>query len=158
MEYMSQEQYKAYHSKLKAAGYHVETTPCYQTKETFEKLEKRIGKMPWNLIKPDAPKEIKEIFKGGLMESKLYDSDDNVVTCTCGKRSTKAIIGKDACVNYCEECDPDKDAPVAKFVYREPTDKQKKLANDVITRDAWTVNMKGEGGQWKELNLTYPHG
>lgn len=62
MKYQTIEEYEAYHKQLKQQGYSVETTLVIPTEETYKKLEERIGKMPWNLIKPAMPEEIKETY------------------------------------------------------------------------------------------------
>lgn len=52
MEIMSQERYKEYRQSLKDQGYRVyETKTLVPDEDTFNKLEQRIGKMPWNALK-----------------------------------------------------------------------------------------------------------
>lgn len=51
---MTQEQYRKYRERLTQEGYpFVESTTIFPTEDDFRKLEDRIGKIPWSLVKMD---------------------------------------------------------------------------------------------------------
>ena len=52
MEIMSQKRYQEYRKQLKEQRYsHIETHVNIPNKQTLEILEKRLGCMPWDLLK-----------------------------------------------------------------------------------------------------------
>jgi hypothetical protein len=50
----------------------------------------------------------------------MRDCEGNIIKCKCGNPYGSAVIGKESYVAWYEECSPNKDAPVAQFVYRPP--------------------------------------
>lgn len=53
---------------------------------------------------------------------RLYDTEENVVLCKCGKPAGACAIGIKASVAWCSDCSPWNKEVVADFIYRPPSD------------------------------------
>lgn len=52
----------------------------------------------------------------------MYDYKGKLVLCKCGNKATGGMIGKEAFVSWCKECDPNKSAYESshKLIYSPP--------------------------------------
>ena len=51
--------------------------------------------------------------------SKMCDSDGEIVLCKCGKPAGGAIMGKEAFIAWCTDCNPNNNFS-AEFIYKPP--------------------------------------
>jgi hypothetical protein len=71
----------------------------------------------------------------------MRDTEGNILMCTCGKPVGMAAIGKDSYIAWCPDCSPNKDAPVAEFVFKPPVfDEYKEIPPHLL--DSFTVKLK----------------
>ena len=73
------------------------------------------------------------------MNPTIYDSEGNEVKCACGKLAAAGIMGKDAFMAWCEECNPYKSEEI--FVeYITPQSRD----SDRILDDSWVIDLREE--------------
>jgi hypothetical protein len=70
------------------------------------------------------------------MNATMYDSSGNQMLCKCGEPACLGIIGKEAFVVYCLDCDPYKMPEAYKLVYIPPPE----ICEPRIS-DAWVCKL-----------------
>lgn len=70
----------------------------------------------------------------------MHDGNGDIILCKCGKPAGAAAMGRNGYAAWCTDCSPLHKEQAA-FVYREPTEEQKKKFDGILSPD-WIVNLK----------------